>query len=145
MITVPTTFIVGAGGSQPYGWPLGSELISLAKQINPNHQVYQCLAEGQDSSGRIRILNDFGSRIDRYPGPSLDAFLEDQPTFRDIGREIIAGLLAHRIGTEVSITRQFVTKPRPDNDWIGYIVKAMRAGAGSASRFVTQNAVKFVT
>jgi hypothetical protein len=41
MITAPTTFVIGAGGSCPYGLPTGSDLKQKAIDSRPESDLYK--------------------------------------------------------------------------------------------------------
>jgi hypothetical protein len=95
MIKIPTVFVLGAGASRPYGYPLGSE---LKKTI--------CDQLSNDESGLFKKLRslDFGeSDIAKfrsalfYSGKSsVDAFLEHRREFIEIGKSVIAySLIVH--------------------------------------------------
>jgi len=92
MIRTPTVFVLGAGASEPYGFPLGSELVEKI-----------CRSLSKDNStltGQLRLL-EFSDELKRsFCGDlsasgraSIDAFLEKRPEYMEIGRTCIAALL----------------------------------------------------
>jgi hypothetical protein len=98
MIKRPTVFVLGAGASFPYGFPLGSGLRDIV--IDPTRGY----PKGQHYywSKPDRLAEDFGLgteyiafvqklRLSGYP--SVDQFLEKNPVFTDVGRLAIAAAL----------------------------------------------------
>lgn len=55
MITIPTVLILGAGASQPYGFPLGSNLVNNI--ANMNHDILRELNYDR------KLIKDFTSAI----------------------------------------------------------------------------------
>lgn len=90
VINNPTVLVLGAGASQPYGFPVGSDLFQL---------VVSNLAQDQ----HIRILESLGHTRDHitsfrdsltYSGhSSVDAFLEHRLDFVEVGKAAIAQAL----------------------------------------------------
>jgi hypothetical protein len=71
MIKTPTTFVVGAGASVPYGLPAGEALWRLATQLEPGIDVFQLL---HGSGFNVERLRQWIDDVRRYPGsPSIDA------------------------------------------------------------------------
>ena len=138
MVRTPTTFIVGAGGSRPYGLPLGSGLLSEAQAVNRESDVYALLREIGIQPGE---LTDFLHRIRQHPSRSIDAFLEKHHTNESImkvGRAMIAALMAQAIAR--------LKKVKPAEDWLGEIIEHMGRGARDRAQFEDVNAsVRFVT
>jgi hypothetical protein len=98
MITKPTVFVVGAGGSAPYGFPLGRGLrdqildgpraIERSKRsAQPRtYDILKDLGLGSDYGAFLRGLEKSGYS-------SVDQFLENNPKYTDIGRLVIAAEL----------------------------------------------------
>jgi hypothetical protein len=90
MVTKPTVFVLGAGASEPYGFPLGIELVDLiATRILSGLapvEVRQFQALGHD----LAPLKEFATALKAARPYSIDAFLETRGTFRDIGEATIA-------------------------------------------------------
>jgi hypothetical protein len=144
MITTPTTFVIGAGASKPYGLPLGYDLLLGARNLTPDSPLYQALIDGPDVSVRIQKLNSFREAARQYPGRSIDALLEDQHDHREIGHEVIAGLM--NIAISRARAKAAAYSVNAEEDWISYLVDKMRGGArGKAAHFCEMNAVQFVT
>ena len=91
MITVPTTLVLGAGASKPYGFPSGAELRALLSNANNLRGMI-----GFNESE----IQEFSSVFSRSGMPSIDAFLarrgthkvrsDSWCTFSDIGKAAIA-------------------------------------------------------
>lgn len=90
MITIPTTFVLGAGASQPYGFPTG---IGLRKIIlenfipNPNTQWIEALnLQNVDKAVALR----FASQFSRSGTLSIDSFLSSHSDLVTVGKICIA-------------------------------------------------------
>lgn len=133
MISTPTVFVVGAGASRPYGLPLASELLQEAqvfakKRSEPLYDLLRAVHAGTD-------VDDCLDSVSKYPGPSLDRFLENQPQHREVGHALIAGLMALRIQQ---------TRETPQGEWLSYLIERMRTAAwpqfvGNRVTFITFN------
>ena len=93
MIFDPGTIIVlGAGASTPYGFPLGRQL---------KQQIIQIMANTTTTQGKQLLevgfsekdISDCHTDLIRSIHPTIDAFLEDRPSRRDIGAFAIAQVL----------------------------------------------------
>lgn len=121
MITTPTVLIVGAGGSVPYGYPVGSE---LRKQIiehatNLKYYVAQKILGECSSATESRSTREAEAQIKEFSDTfrqsrmySIDAFLERNPRFLDIGKAAIAERL---------LKCQNVNNFNQDDDWYRYL------------------------
>jgi len=123
-----TVFVLGAGASKPYNFPLGSE---LKQEIISN-------------SNTNAILNSVGFENDLIKGfrealrysyhPTLDIFLEKKSVYREIGSYFITlALLPHE-------NPDFLF---PQRDWYGELFKILdfenEAAEQSCPSFVTLN------
>jgi len=81
MITIPTTLVLGAGASHPYGFPIGSALVQQI--LNPTDQDRLQLQELGITDATIQ---EFIKELRTAEPPSIDFFLEHRPEFVDIGR-----------------------------------------------------------
>jgi hypothetical protein len=96
MITVKTIFVLGAGASKPYGFPLGRKLLfeacdCLAKPTGNarNFIMKHCAKTDMD-------INVFVNELRRSHISSVDAFLENRPEYLEIGKPAIAvALIPH--------------------------------------------------
>jgi hypothetical protein len=95
------TFILGAGASYPYGFPLGSELKKeIADILTPggsNHPFYRFVSRHlRKNPDTIRILS---SKIQKSPLASIDQLLLNHaeiPEFIDVGKLFIAFIINSR-------------------------------------------------
>ena len=93
MIKIPTVFIVGAGASKPYGFPIGRELVTLIcnNLINDQSRYFKQLYD-LEHYNRSDILG-FRNQL-LYSGKgSVDAFLEHRKNCIQIGKYAIAQVL----------------------------------------------------
>lgn len=132
MISSQTVFVLGAGASAPFGFPLGQQLCD---------RVIKGLAVGGQQ--RVDLLNTTGfveRNLDHFreelrlsAQPSVDAFLEHRTEFIDIGKAAMAAIL---IGCE---------KPdevwKDTGSWLRIIFNHMRC----AFEEFENNQVAFVT
>jgi hypothetical protein len=82
-------FILGAGASNDFGYPVGRE---LRKRIirNLNSQKHkELLSAGIDQ----RIIDDFCNAFSQAGKPSIDSFLEKNTDFTEVGKLAIAQVL----------------------------------------------------
>jgi hypothetical protein len=132
-VTVPTVFVLGAGASQPFGLPLGSEL----RQNIINRYT--------GDQGRVNILLNttpfnkadterFISTL-RFSGlGSVDAFLERRPEFMDIGKAMMGIELLHGEAHDALW--------HDANNWLTYLFGSM---IGNSLEEFADNKVSFVT
>jgi hypothetical protein len=89
MITKPTTLILGAGASVPYGFPTGAQLarriIDTAKAGLSPHDSSDLLKEFD-----YDIIKQFVDAFGRSGKTSIDAFLEHRTEFIELGKYLIA-------------------------------------------------------
>ena len=83
----PTVFILGAGASNPYGLPLGTELKAkmISSLSNPDCQSI-LRKNGFDKS----LVDDFVQALSGTYHPTIDIFLEKKTEFRSLGSYLIA-------------------------------------------------------
>lgn len=86
----PTVFVLGAGASEPYNFPLGEVLMREIKS----------LADKIDTGGILMSLGfseleiaDFADTLKYGKYPTIDELLEDQNRFRKLGSHIIARIM----------------------------------------------------
>jgi hypothetical protein len=85
MINKPTTLILGAGASAPFGFPTGNELKQKVLALDNTHVQFGLFPQIHVESFK-RALSKSGKT-------SVDAFLEHRPEFIDIGKRAIAIIL----------------------------------------------------
>ena len=82
-----TVFVLGAGASKPYGFPLGSELKNILITNLSNRYCQNVLKEhGFEES----LVEDFAETLPRTYYPTIDIFLEKKTKFRELGAYLIA-------------------------------------------------------
>ncbi len=86
MISIPTTFIVGAGASEPFGYPIARVLKGEVIEINDEYLHPHGFTREQ--------FRDFTEHLRHSPISSVDAFIERFPRYEDIGKACIALALA---------------------------------------------------
>ena len=84
MIVRPTVFILGAGASAPYGFPLGSGLIEKILHSLQSPEMRPLLLRQLDFSHDQ--ISTFGQELRDSPLNSIDAFLDNREEFREIGK-----------------------------------------------------------
>ena len=93
MINKPTVFILGAGASEPYGFPVSRGLVEeavgmLRQPEEPRLRMLQDVC-GCSTEGMAR----FADSLEHAATPSIDAFLEGRKDYLELGRAVIAALL----------------------------------------------------
>jgi hypothetical protein len=106
MITVPTALILGAGASQPYGYPLGPAL--LAGMAGGNFDLLVDLLALHCNEA---VIEDFQKGLVESGVGSIDAYLARVDRHDAVGRLA----LAHQMLHYDSSAKNFAT------NWLGYI------------------------
>ena len=94
MITIPTVLVLGAGASDPYGFPYGLRLLSEIENSisNTNHQWW-------DTIDQLKIPREdvtyFLNELLLSGQPSIDAFLEQRSELLKVGKLVIALAIAN--------------------------------------------------
>lgn len=137
MINTPTTFILGAGASHPYGFPTGD---GLKKEIIEKHEF--TVDEPNDSRNQmvrkqlIPHIHQMVEALKLSGRSSIDAFLERRSDFIDIGTNAIA---THLCEHESRIFHPDIYK----DDWYQWLFNWMFDGfdsfADNRASFVTFN------
>lgn len=91
MITNDTVLILGAGASNPFGFPTGRELLKKVCSIlrGGNGEFDILKNHGYDED----YIREFGDTLAKSGQTSVDAFLQHGNQFIDVGREAIAAAL----------------------------------------------------
>jgi hypothetical protein len=82
-----TVFVLGAGASHPYGFPLGMELVS---KINLHFVGTNCSTALTKNGFELSMINKFSEALSRTDIPTIDSFLEKKRKFRSLGAHTIA-------------------------------------------------------
>jgi hypothetical protein len=95
MIQTPTVLVLGAGASQPYGYPLGQDLVNgIVKDAADSHSaMFQDLRNVPGADFVEETILSFGAALQASASLSIDAFLESRSDFTSIGRCAIASKL----------------------------------------------------
>jgi hypothetical protein len=141
LIRTPTVFIVGAGASYEYGFPLGEKLV---KQIVFHTRAAETpfskamVASGIDSTDVLQ----FSSSLKGADLSSIDAFLENnRAEFVRVGKAAIA-LVILLAELECAKQGRLIENP-PEDNWLKYIWNVARAGC--AAQTLLDNRVSFVS
>jgi len=134
MITEPTVFILGAGASKPYGFPLGENLKNSIcdKLRNATTKQFKQLA---NMGFKIELITNFQRSLYHSGRTSVDAFLEHRPEFIEVGK---AAITQELIPTEQTDN---LFRPRPKGNWYQYLFNKLNA---SFEQF-DKNQVAFIT
>lgn len=120
MILKSTVLVLGAGASQPYGYPLGSELRKLL--CAPSPELASLLA----AAGHDRKAIDHFAEEFRFSNlASIDVFLERRPSLAALGRALIACII---------IQRDLESRGRTGN-WYEYLWQELTRGAPTLDDF----------
>jgi len=125
MIRRPTVFVLGAGASAPYGFPLGTALTDgITWELTRDESPFR--DDLQRVGYRFAQLREFGQALAAAGRYSIDDFLQDRPQFRELGKLAIARML---IPAERDDRLDFNADPRhwmphggvPDTRWYRYL------------------------
>jgi hypothetical protein len=93
MITRPTTLILGAGASAPFGFPTGYQLLQRVLEVTrPNHNINSKEHFEQFQHTRIDV-ESFYKALLKSGAQSVDSFLERRPEYVSIGKMAMAIVL----------------------------------------------------
>jgi hypothetical protein len=137
MITQPICFVIGAGASNCYGFPLGkqlSELLTNGLQPSSGNPLYRLLRENAPAFSPDAIEN-FRRKLFMSGQNSVDAFLETNNACLDVGKAAMAALLLQYENPD------FLWNYNANN-WMRYLFERMRAPTLEA---FAENKVSFVT
>jgi hypothetical protein len=133
MITTPTVFVLGAGASADFSFPVGKELLEIVVSFRGGNGGRNNLVE----LGCLnRDIDTFCSALNYSADASIDAFLEKRPEFMEIGKIAMA---THLIGCE-QLANLF--GERNGFNWLKYLFRKMQGGSFEA---FGENEVSFVT
>ncbi len=85
-----TVFVLGAGASKPYGFPLGEELKTTIIGRLTDHN---CITTLVTNGFRETLVRDFAEALTGTYSPTIDIFLEKKGKFRTLGAYMIAYVL----------------------------------------------------
>jgi hypothetical protein len=122
MISKPTVFVLGAGASAPYGFPLGTALSdAIAVELLRDSDFRDDLL---GANINVPILQQFARALRASGRYSIDEYLQGHPEYRDLGKLAIARILipAER-DDRLDFTadyRQWLPVGSPDTRWYRY-------------------------
>ena len=94
MITKPTVLILGAGASTPFGFPSGEELVSrILEYLEGGHPARDVLSHAIRALEPSRTIDEFHEALFYSGRMSIDAFLEHNSQFLEVGKMAIASVL----------------------------------------------------
>lgn len=128
MIYKKTVFILGAGASQPYGYPTGA---TLRNEILKLHERESARVLFQRCGFDISNLVTFTEAFKKSGTTSIDAFLEYRPEFLKIGKTAITLILFEHEKEENLF----------EYNWYQYIFEKMNTSFDSFK----ENTVTFIT
>lgn len=120
MIEKNTVFIIGAGGSYPYGFPLGIELRQLAYR-NAESMFQKFNAEVGDDflADIVRVASQFSRQLKSSGDQSIDWFLKKFPLFSLVGK---ISILHHILQAENdSKFLEDMEDKKKQQDWYWYL------------------------
>jgi hypothetical protein len=134
MIETPTVFVLGAGASVDFQFPVGKDLLqAVVDSLRATTQVRDnVLASGFST----KDVDDFADALRFSAEWSIDAFLEKRPAFMNVGKATMAAVLILKESTE-----QLFNPPSGFN-WMQYLVGKMQ---GPTFEDFAHNRVTFVT
>lgn len=134
MVETPTVFILGAGASIPYGFPLGSDLQrqAISELSDPRSNVSVILRSCGFRGDEIEM---FAKRLLSARTESIDLFLVRNPAYNDLGKHAIAALLMQK--------EHCLDSPGADikEDWYSYLFQRM---FGTSTDEFTQNRLSII-
>lgn len=136
MIRKRTVFVLGAGASAPYGFPLGGALVDeICRHLRSSTDVASRVHE---AGFALHDIHRFRDDLAESGRASIDAFLEKRPSYLPVGKACIAAaLIPYEHEDELSVLASPSTAPdvneRRARRWYHYLFDQMLAG-GNFSR-----------
>lgn len=130
MITTPTVFILGAGASYPYEYPLGEE---LRKHLYKSSSI---------SLSDISRIADLRTSFRESSTASIDQFLNRNQEFGDLGKEMITAAIF-----EYERRSKFRESTERSGDWYTYLFRHMTETLNEPDSYndFKNNTVSFIT
>jgi hypothetical protein len=133
VIKTKTVFVLGAGASHPFGFPLGSELKKLVLDHYHNEQGHAVHLYNATDFSKSAVGNFIEGL--RYSGlSSVDSFLERRPTFLEVGKATM--------GIELLLREASSNLWQGESNWLTYLYNNM---VGNSLAEFANNRVSFVT
>ncbi|MEJ2649901.1 MAG: hypothetical protein P8016_16020 [Sedimentisphaerales bacterium] len=152
MIDTKTVFILGAGSSKPYGYPVGWELKDeIIKKFGNYYKELIKVDKPGFRSMRPKLKRYYNDMMPKFidalkrsnPDTSIDLFLSRNQVFADIGKLAIAMIILRS-----EITGTFRNSGyNPNEDWCSYLIRRMTEDLSAPDGFVKykENKVSFIT
>lgn len=105
MVNLETVLVLGAGASKDFGFPTGRELVRKVRQeVGAGSQVFgECAKEL-----KLNMADSFLRSLEQADPLSVDAWLEHNSSFIEVGKVAIAITLLHR---------EAHSELGPENNW----------------------------
>lgn len=133
MIIKPTTIVLGAGASMPYGMPSGAELRSIiCRDRWLANQLQELFGIGAHE------VSDFTNTFLMSSVASIDAFLAKRDNFTQIGKLSIATILCLREYQNAVAINDI------EDNWYHHLWQSLIDGATTPAAFA-QNNIRFIT
>ncbi|HEV8070204.1 MAG TPA: hypothetical protein VGP76_20840 [Planctomycetaceae bacterium] len=128
-----TVFVVGAGASLCYGYPLGAGLVE--NLINTHFESFSHLVP------RVQDAIEFGQLLRQSACDSIDVFLESQPGWLDLGRLLITEEIVRRENPALVLPSQ---PSQAKDNWYRYLFNQLLPDGSTFDHVWTLN-TSFVT
>jgi len=137
MIATPTVFVLGAGASEPYGYPTGAELrTEVLRGLGGQIEKYAPLCEWLDKEGLREARLRCAEALVKCTPKSVDAFLETRREFELVGKLAMAYVVMCREDEGNLFSEEEIP-----GDWLRYLLSYMSGPFDSFG----DNAVSFIT
>lgn len=139
MIKNKVVLILGAGASAPYGFPLGTKLMTeVINNLQGQSRYNELLYEFGFTPYQQK---QFASELRNAMQPSIDSFVQNRKDFLEIGKATIAASLIPYENTPDLMKRDFEMGSRPQNQrWYEYLLNLL----GTKDDF-TENQLSIIT
>jgi hypothetical protein len=122
MISVPTVLILGAGASQPYGFPIGRDLLNQICVTPLHDEKFRDLLE--ECGAEVEQVEEFIDGLKHSGYGSVDAYLETKPQYANVGKLLIS---FHLIPCE---NGQLLFPPHQNRgSWYEYLLNKLEPGS----------------
>jgi len=149
MIVQPTVFVLGAGASEPYGFPLGSNLAaqicaimpSTVRNQPPTNEHFRLLQKWLKEGGHevdVPAASELSRRFLESGCLTLDEFLE--PAGNHGFLPLIKAAIAYHLILHEQDSHLVTVSPK--TDWVAYLFREMRT---SDPAEFEKNTVRFIT
>ena len=137
VIRTPTVFVLGAGASKDFEFPLGFELVhnvidGLRKDKHARGEFLKMMIEFGEAA-----LDDFLKTMDASSQNSVDAFLEHRRAYMEIGKAAMSMMLIKR-----EREHELYRERDPFKHWMRYLLHQIR---GQDFEEFWENKISFVT